>query len=288
METCALLTRHPLEVIGAAVVGFMVTGFLSLEVEPEAASPTEKDAQQLLRNAAGACEMAESIFKDRFPEVWQEFGDGVGQALRQTLQALGERLHAEEEVPIFNWISANASGYCKNPISHPTQGHVLTLLPLALYLVLKGGNDFQSVVTHALNMGKEATKLGAIVGALAGGLYGFETIPKNWKTGLVNAKEIRNRGAALFLRRHNKGLKDLYDMELSLTIKEFEERKRYLPKLTQKSQKKAVSSIKVSDDELEESSLPRKEDPAGWRKFERDKSRTKRDRRRNLKSDFDL
>ena len=287
METCALFTRHPLEVIGAAVMGFLVTGCLSLEVEPEAKGLAENDAQQLLCQAVDACEMAESVFKDRFPEVWQEFGDRVGQALRKTLQGLQERV-SSEEAALFNWICENASGYCKNSISHPTQGHVLTLVPLALYLVLKGGSDFQSVVTRTLNMGKEATKLGTLVGALAGALYGFEHIPKVWRSGLVNAKEIRTRGEALFLRRHNKGLKSLYDMESSLTAKESEERKRYLPKLTQKNQKKAAASIKVMKEDLEKSSLPRKEDPAEWRKFERDKSRSKRDRRRNLKSDFDL
>jgi len=286
METYALMTRDPLEVMGSALIGYLVTEFLALEPETQGEGVPEKRAQLFLQNAAKACETAEAVFKERFPELWAEFGEDYNQGLKQTFQGMAERFNLEEG-PLFTWICDNASRYGKVKIMHPTQGHVLTLLPLALYLVLKGGNDFQSILTRALNMGKEAPKLGTLAGAFAGALYGFESIPQLWKTGLVNAKEIRARGEALSLQRQAKGLKDLHDMEQGLTGKEAEERKRYLPKTAQKPAKKAAPVLDLWDDEQDAPRIPRKEDAGKWREFERDKSRTKRDRRRNLKSDFD-
>jgi len=38
------------------------------------------------------------------------------------------------------------------------------------------------------------------------------------------------------------------------------------------------------EDDVDESLIPAREDSYGWRKYQRDKSRNKRDRRRNLKS----
>ena len=154
-------------------------------------------------------------------------------------------------------------------------------------MVLKGGNDFASVLTRSLNMGKESARLGTLVGAWAGALYGFEGIPQHWKTGLVNSREIRARGESLFQRRTVKGLKNLVDMELALTNKEFEEAKKFSPKTTQKPSRKISSGLDLDAEELEASVIPKKEDAALWRKFQKDKTKMKRDRRRNLKLDFE-
>jgi len=130
--------------------------------------------------------------------------------------------------------------------------------------------------------------LGALVGAFAGALYGFDKIPADWKSGLVNAKEIRLRAEALSARRGKKEQKDLFNMEAALTAKEFEEGKRCLTKETKKSSRIQMQSLDLWDEEEEESSVPSKEDRAQWRKFQKEKTKSKRDRRKNIPSPDDL
>ena len=77
--------------------------------------------------------------------------------------------------------------------------------------------------------------------------------------------------------------KDLLDMELGLTQKEAEERRKYLPKEPSKMVKKgSVLEDLWLEEEEEDTLLQLKEDPRRWREFERDKTRKKRDRRRNM------
>jgi len=86
----------------------------------------------------------------------------------------------------------------------------------------------------------------------------------------------------LFQRRAGKGIKDLVSMELALTHKEFEEGKRVSPKTTQKTARKISTRFDFDEDEFEEPAIPKKEDAAQRRKFQKDKTKMKRDRRRNL------
>ncbi len=286
LETGLLLTRNPMEVIGTFLTGYLVTCFLSLEPTEDGEGLAQEQSRQLLEDAVNACERGELILKQRFPEIEEESGEKIYQALRLTVQGTLERLDWEPG-PLFDWICENASAHGKNKITAPAQGHVLTLLPLALVMVLKGGNDFASVLTRSLNMGKESARLGTLVGAWAGALYGFEGIPQHWKSGLVNSKEIRARGESLSQRRAVKGLKNFVDMELALTNKEFEEGKKNLPKTMQKPSHKISSGFDFHEEEFEESVIPKKEDAARRRKFQKDKTKMKRDRRRNLKLDFE-
>jgi hypothetical protein len=78
-----------------------------------------------------------------------------------------------------------------------------------------------------------------------------------------------------------KDMKPLADMETALTAKEAEEAKRYQPKET----KKILKPITLDSWEEEEDVVPSKEDRAKWRKFQKEKTRSKRDRRKNLPED---
>jgi len=77
-------------------------------------------------------------------------------------------------------------------------------------------------------------------------------------------------------------------MEAALTAKEFEEGKRCLTKETKKSSRIQMQSLDLWDEEEEESSVPSKEDRAQWRKFQKEKTKSKRDRRKNIPSPDDL
>ena len=72
--------------------------------------------------------------------------------------------------------------------------------------------------------------------------------------------------------------KDLVAMEAGLTSKEFEESKRNSPKESKKSIQIKLQNLWDDD----ETSVPSKEDRAEWRKFQKDKTRSKRDRRKNI------
>jgi ADP-ribosylglycohydrolase len=286
LETGLLLSRNPMEIIGTALVGSLTTHFLALEPDADGEVLAPEISRQILEDAVSACERAEDILKERFPEIDLAGDEKVFQAMRLTVAGTLERWD-EEPASLFGWIAENASSYGKNKITHPAQGHVLTLIPLALVLVLKESKEFAGVLTRAANMGKESARLGALVGAWAGALYGFDVIPRHFKSGLVNAKEIKSRGEALFQRRAGKGLKGLVEMELALTLKEFEEAKRVTPKKAQKETGRISSRFDFDEEEFEETAIPKKEDAAKWRKFQKDKTKMKRDRRRNLNVGFE-
>jgi len=281
-----LLSCNPMELIATALVGHLTTGFLALEPDEDEAGPGQEKSRQILEDAVNACERIELILKERFLGIEQGFDEKIFQAVRLTIQGTLDRID-EEPGSLYDWLADNASAHSKNKITHPAQGHVLTLIPLALVLVLKGGNDFSQILTRSINMGKESARLGTLVGAWAGALHGFDGIPDRWKSGLVNSKEIKARGEGLFRRRAVKGVKDLVQMEQALTNKEFEEGKKLTPKTAQKTARKISSRFDFDEDEFEESAMPKKEDVAKLRKFQKDKTKLKRDRRRNLNVDFE-
>ncbi|MGY8714320.1 MAG: ADP-ribosylglycohydrolase family protein, partial [Verrucomicrobiia bacterium] len=95
---------------------------------------------------------------------------------------------------------------------------------------------------------------------------------------LVNSREIRLRGESLFHRRMKKNIKPLVDMETALTAKEIDETKRY-----QRNEiKKVLKTIAIDFMDVEEDIVPTKEDRAQWRKLQKEKTRNKRDRRKNI------
>lgn len=276
VQVARLLSRHPWELVGTALTGYLLTRCLELEPSGEPGA-----FQHLFADAAGFCEQVEAELQEAHGDVWGGIENDPA-AFSRTLRQLDERYAPGEGEACRRWIAENASAVTGKDIAHPTQGHALTLLPLALLMLVEVPGGFAPVMTATLNLGREADKLGALTGAWAGALYGFESIPSAWRSGLVNAKEIKARGEALARRKSGKGGKDLAAMELGLTNKESEERKRFLPKEAKKPDKKKVSldDLWLEDEEPRETIAQIKEDPYKWRKFERDKTRKKRERRR--------
>lgn len=282
VETCLLLSDSPWEATGAALTGFMTTVFLDEGSNDGNAGSAAPDAAKLLGSAAEFCEKAESFFKEFYPEAWNKNGEENARAMSRTFRLLADNHRKMSPGQLQEWICQNASVYVKTKVYHATQGYALTLLPLAALMILRPGADFASAMTQSLNMGRESDKLGAIVGAWAGALRGFSQIPEAWKTGLANAREIKARGEALSLRQDSKKLKDVVEMESGLTYKEYEDQKKYAVRDVKKEAAKVAGPLGFWDDEAESVKLPRKEDAVKWRKFQKEKSKMKRDRRRNL------
>jgi len=276
-DVCLLMSRNRFEVVGTVVTGFLVTRFLAL-------NPEEISASDILQEAEEVCRQAEADYQLRFPDS-QDGGLKGTNALSGALKGLAEKFN---EPDLLQWLPEYSNAFTKQEILHPSQGFVVTLLPLALYCVLHPPEPgFAATLTQALNHGRETEMLGALVGAWAGALYGFDNIPASWKSGLVNAKEIRLRAEALSIRREKKEQKDLFNMEAGLTAKEFEEGKRNLPKESKKGVQLKSQDLWDDDDE-EEGPVPSKEDRVEWRKFQKEKTKSKRDRRKNIPSLDDI
>ena len=239
--------------------------------------------QDILQEAEEICQQAEAEYLQRFPES-EDGGTKGSNALSGALKGLADK---SQEPDFLHWLCEYANTFTRLEIRHPSQGFVLTLLPLALHCVLlPPESGFASTLPHSLSHGRETEMLGALVGAWAGALYGFDKIPATWKSGLVNAKEIRLRAEAISAGRTKKEQKHLFDMEAGMTAKEFEEGKRCLTKEIKKSSRTQMQSLDLWDEE--ESSAPSKEDRAKWRKLQKEKTKSKRDRRKNIPSLDDL
>ena len=273
-QLAMVFSSHPLEIVGSVLNGFLVTRFLSIE-----GNALTQKRKEILQEAVEVCIQAEMEYQSSFKLFENEWVVKSKNAFSHTLQGLIAQIEKPEK-EVLQWIVENANGYSNREIRYASQGCVLSLMLLALYWILNRANDFS--LSSILRQGRETEKLGALVGAWTGALQGAQAIPENLKTGLVNGREIRLRGDALFHRRMKKNAKVLVDMEMALTNKETEEGKRYLPKET----RKVLKSINIDSWEDDEDIVPTKEDRAQWRKFQKEKTKAKRDRRKNLPSDF--
>jgi len=273
-QLAMVFSSHPLEIVGSVLNGFLVTRFLSIE-----GNALTQKRKEILQEAVEVCIQAEIEYQSSFNLFENEWMVKSKNAFSHTLQGLIVQIEKPEK-EVLQWIVENANGYSNREIRYASQGCVLSLMLLALYWILNRESDFS--LSSILRQGRETEKLGALVGAWTGALQGAQAIPENLKTGLVNGREIRLRGDALFHRRMKKNAKVLVDMEMALTNKETEEGKRYLPKET----RKVLKSINIDSWEDDEDIVPTKEDRAQWRKFQKEKTKAKRDRRKNLPSDF--
>ena len=274
LNLALMFSSHPQEVVGTVLNGFLVTRFLALQ-EDELIS----QGKEILQEAAEICVQTEREYQDRVNAFEDESIAKSKHAFSRTLEGLIPQL-GKTEKEALQWIVDNASVYTKREIRHPSQGFSLTLIPLALHWMLSRENEF--LLASIFTQGRDTEKLGALAGAWSGAVHGAQVIPENLKTGLVNSREIRLRGEALFQRRMKKEMKPLADMETALTAKEAEEAKRYQPK----EAKKIFKPIAADFWEDEEDIVPSKEDRAQWRKFQKDKTRNKRDRRKNIPDDI--
>ena len=63
-------------------------------------------------------------------------------------------------------------------------------VPTAVYCFLRSPQDYEEVVTFAVNLGGDADTLGAMAGAIAGALHGEEAVPSRWSELLEHRDRI--------------------------------------------------------------------------------------------------
>ncbi|MCX7979061.1 MAG: ADP-ribosylglycohydrolase family protein [Bdellovibrionaceae bacterium] len=88
-------------------------------------------------------------------------------------------------VPQMSWSELNS------------QGHCFSTLQVALWGLYHTDN-FVSAVVHVVNRGGDADTAGAVTGALAGALYGYDAIPHRWRVLLELRQEIETELDRLF------------------------------------------------------------------------------------------
>lgn len=96
----------------------------------------------------------------------------------------------QDEIKIFDRLfNQNISELDESKIQ--SSGYVLHTLEASIWCLLNS-NSFEETVLKAVNLGEDTDTTGAVVGGLAGLLYGWERIPSIWIQSLANYKEIEN------------------------------------------------------------------------------------------------
>ena len=68
-------------------------------------------------------------------------------------------------------------------------GYVVHSLEAAIWCLLNS-SSYSECVLMAVNLGQDTDTTGAIAGSLAGALYGYDSIPKEWMDTLLNKELI--------------------------------------------------------------------------------------------------
>ena len=72
-----------------------------------------------------------------------------------------------------------------------SSGYVLHTLEASIWCLLTT-NNYKEAVLKAVNLGSDTDTTGAVTGGLAGLLYGFNNIPKNWIEQIARKEDIEN------------------------------------------------------------------------------------------------
>ena len=72
-----------------------------------------------------------------------------------------------------------------------SSGYVVDTLEAAIWCLLTTGS-YKDAVLKAVNLGDDTDTVGAVTGALAGALYGFNAIPASWLDALLKRDFIEN------------------------------------------------------------------------------------------------
>ena len=70
-----------------------------------------------------------------------------------------------------------------------SSGYVVDTLEAAVWCLLNT-NSYSECVLKAVNLGEDTDTVGAVAGALAGALYGYDAIPEEWRNTLIKRDEI--------------------------------------------------------------------------------------------------
>ena len=92
------------------------------------------------------------------------------------------------EIHIFNRLFMTSFSNLKcNEIK--SSGYVVDTLEAAIWCLINA-ESYKETVLRAVNLGGDTDTIAAVVGGLAGALYGYDTIPKEWLDEIVDKNKI--------------------------------------------------------------------------------------------------
>lgn len=107
----------------------------------------------------------------------------------QTKNALLDFGINKNTIDKFSMLNENLKSVTENNIK--SGGYVIDTLISSLWCVLNT-NSYKDAVLKAVNLGDDTDTTGAVTGAIAGILYGYENIPEKWIEDLKNKKLINS------------------------------------------------------------------------------------------------
>lgn len=163
MNYSSLTHKHPISLIGAVIFVEVLYGLSK-----------NKDLKILLK------EIKENIKNLTF----ENYDDSeIKQSYLNYVRIFSENLEYREEKTISS------------------SGFVVDTLESALWCVLTTRN-YKDAVLKAVNLGEDTDTIGAITGAIAGIIYGYDSIPKEWLDELQN-KNLLERHINPFVKKYS-------------------------------------------------------------------------------------
>ena len=110
------------------------------------------------------------------------------QSIREALETAKNRYADSPEYATYERLfSAHFPDISVNAIK--SSGYVVDTLEAALWCLLNT-DSYESCVLKAVNLGEDTDTVAAVAGGLAGALYGYKAIPRNWRKTLIKRKYI--------------------------------------------------------------------------------------------------
>lgn len=167
----------------------LVPYILNMEVEErykiigEVSSLTHRHPRSILACIA-LCEFA-------IEYINQQTCEKAYQTMQQTLlQLLKREMFIEEDVPFKRLIELSYNEFKAIELKDiRSTGYVIDTLEASLWCIFNTYN-FKDAVLKAVNLGDDTDTVGAIAGALAGVIYGNDSIPSEWIDVLARKDDI--------------------------------------------------------------------------------------------------
>lgn len=157
--------------------------------------------------------------------------------LSDSLGVVGSLAREGDDVLARRTLVAQAQSYVPlQAVTQPNHGFAPVAIPMAFYRALTA-SSFVIGLEAVVNDGGDADTMGAIAGALLGARYGVESIPLEWRQGLVARGIVGQRADALVEGYHGRDWDDLIGHEAEWSRDEAAARRSLVEALERKNER---------------------------------------------------